>query len=64
MTADEWRSEATRARYDGTPLTVTPDEYAELVRLRLAHDPASFADHTTHLDGVPLVVDLNHIGAP
>ena len=64
MTADEWHDLAAEAsNIGGAPLRITPAEYAELVRLRLAHDPLDWADHTTHLDGVPLVVDL-YQGAP
>ncbi len=64
MTTEEWHSLAAQAGFDGAPLTIGPDEYAELIRLRLAHDPLNFADHTTHLDGVPLVVDLDQTGTP
>jgi len=59
VTAGEWHDLAGAMGHVGTPLRITPAEYAELVRLRLAHDPLDWADHTTHLDGVPLVVDLD-----
>lgn len=64
MTADEWVRSAQAHAFLGKPLVVTPDGYAELVRLRLAHDPADMADHSTHLLGVPLIVDLGPGGRP
>ena len=56
MTAEEWEEWAECARFEGVPLDVDPAEYAELVRLRLVHDPLDMADHATHLFGVPLKV--------
>lgn len=58
MTAAEWHALADDCRSAGAGLIVDPDGYAELVRLRLAHDPLDMADHSTHLDGVPLILDL------
>lgn len=58
MTAEEWHARAAQSGFDGVPLTIGPGEYAELVRLRLAHDPLSWADHTADLDGVPLILDI------
>lgn len=61
MTAEEWRERAERATFDGVPLVVGPDEYAELVRLRLAHDPLDMADHSRWLFDVPLVFDPDRV---
>ena len=63
MTVGEWEERAEAARLDGVPLHVDPGEYAALVRLRLCHDPLSMEDHTSHLFGVPLVVDFDRIPA-
>lgn len=57
VTAEDWREMAEEHRAVGMAMVVSPDEYAELVRLRICHDPADMADHTTHVWGVPLVVD-------
>lgn len=59
MTAADWHDLAEECRTAGERITVGPTQYAELVRLRLAHDPLSMEDHTTHLDGVPLIFDLD-----
>jgi hypothetical protein len=58
VTITEWEERAEEHRLAGEPLRIGPDEYAALVRLRLAHDPLDMADHTTHLFGVPLLVDV------
>ena len=57
MTAGEWEERAEAARLDGVPLHIDPSEYAALVRLRLARDPLTMADHTAELFGVALVVE-------
>lgn len=56
MTVGEWEERAEAARLDGVPLTIGPDEYAALVRLRLCSDPIDIAEHDHDLFGVPLVV--------
>jgi hypothetical protein len=56
MTVTEWEERAEEHRLAGEPLTIGPDEYAALVRLRLCSDPLSMADHDETLFGVPLVV--------
>lgn len=58
MTREQWEQRAQAHAFLGEPLHVDGSGYAELVRLRLAHDPLDFADHTAHLCGVPLIVDL------
>ena len=57
MTIGEWEERAEVARLAGEPLRIGPAEYAALVRLKLAHDPLTMADHSSHLFGVPLVVE-------
>jgi hypothetical protein len=41
----------------GEPLRIDADEYAELIRVGLAHDPRDMADHTRDLLGVPIYVE-------
>ncbi len=56
MTVTEWEERAEACRLAGDVLTIDPGEYDALVRLKLAHDPITPEDATSHLFGVPLVV--------
>lgn len=56
MTKEEWTACAVAHAVAGIPLIVTPDQYAELVRLRMCSDPGNPLHHDEHLLGVPLEV--------
>lgn len=56
MTRDEWVERVEEHRSVGEPLVIGPDEYAELVRLRMCSSPGNPVHHDEHLLGVPLEV--------